>query len=193
MSDIHLGEEIKRLRTKDGRELILRYPSWGDEEGMREFINTMSKEDTFITFSGEVVTVEDEKVYLTRMFAGMEEDDCVLVIAVAENKVVGSVSLERKTESKRRARHIASFGISLLPEFRGVGVGEELATTVFEEAEKHLSEIRMLILSVYSLNERAHQLYQKLGFKDYGRLPGGVWYRDQYIDEILMYKPFEVK
>lgn len=190
MSDIHLGEEIKRIITKDEREVILRYPSWGDEEGMREFINTMSSEDTFITFSGEVVTEEDEKLYLTRMFEGMEEEDCILIIAVAEDKVVGSVSLERKTDSRRRARHIATFGISVLPEYRGVGLGEEMAKTVFEEGAKYLSEIRLLILFVYSLNARAHKLYQKLGFKEYGRLPGGIWYRDEYIDEILMYREF---
>ena len=190
MSDIHQGEEIKRFTTEDGREVILRYPSWGDEEGMREFINTMSVEDTFITFSGEEVTEEDEKAYLTRMFDGMEEEDCILVIAVAQNKVIGTVSLERKTESKRRARHIATFGISVLSEFRGVGLGEEMAKTVFEEGAKYLSEIRMLVLSVYSLNVRAHKLYQKLGFQDYGRLPGGIWYRDEYVDEILMYREF---
>ena len=190
MSDIHPGEEIKRIATKDGKEVTLRYPSWGDEEGMREFINIMSAEDTFITFSGETVTEEDEKVYLTRMFEGMEEEDCILVIAVYQDSVIGTVSLERKTESKRRARHIATFGISILSNFRGVGLGEELAKTAFEEAGKYLSEITLIILSVYSLNERAYKLYQKLGFQDYGRLPGGIWYRDQYIDEILMYREF---
>ena len=190
MSDIHLGEEIRRVVTKDGRTIVLRYPSWGDEEGMREFINTMSAEDTFITFSGEIVTEDDEKVYLTRMFEGMEEEDCILIIAVSDDKVVGSVSLERKTDSRRRARHIATFGISILSEYRGVGLGEEMAKTVFEEGAKYLSEIRMLILSVYSLNERAHKLYRKLGFQDYGKLPGGIWYRDEYIDELLMYREF---
>ncbi len=188
MSDIHQGMHIKTISTDDGREVNLRYPSWGDEEGMRDFINSVSAEDTFITFSGETVNPEDEHVYLTRMFSGMDEEDTILIIAVVKDQVVGSVSIERKTDGRRRSRHVSVFGISIRAEYRGIGLGEAMARTAIDEAGKRLPELKMITLSVYSLNERAHNLYVKLGFKEYGRLPGGVWYRDQYIDEILMYR-----
>jgi RimJ/RimL family protein N-acetyltransferase len=31
-------------------------------------------------------------------------------------------------------------------------------------------------------------MYEKFGFKEYGRLPGGLLYRGEPTDEILMYK-----
>lgn len=191
MSDIHPGMEVARVITKDGREVVLRYPSWGDLEGMRTFINKASQEDTFITFSGEVVSIEDEKAYLERIFQGMEDQDFIVIIGVYQDQVVASASVERVLTSRLRKRHVGSFGITIDSEFRGVGLGKALADTVISQAVTEIPELEIITLSVYSENIRAQKLYEKLGFKEFGRLPGGCYYRGRYIDEIEMYKKVE--
>lgn len=188
MSDIHPGMEISRFTTQDGREVILRYPSWGDEEGMRSFINTISKEDTFITFSGEQVSIEDEKAYLEKIFQGMDEQDFIVIIGICDDQVVASASVERVLASRLRSRHTATFGITVASDFRGVGLGKALAETVISQAVCVIPELRIVKLSVYSENQPAIELYKKIGFQEYGRLPEGVYYRGRYIDQIEMYK-----
>ena len=51
-------------------------------------------------------------------------------------------------------------------QFRGKGYGEKLAKTVIEEAKKH-GCYKLTCTSRFS-NERAHKLYEKVGFKNHG-------------------------
>jgi RimJ/RimL family protein N-acetyltransferase len=52
---------------------------------------------------------------------------------------------------------------------------------------------KLLTLNVYSLNIKAQKLYESVGFKRYGMLPGGIYYKGEYIDEIQMYKVLNKK
>jgi RimJ/RimL family protein N-acetyltransferase len=60
---------------------------------------------------------------------------------------------------------------------------------VIAEAEAHMEGLRIIELSVFANNERAHRLYQNQGFIEFGRLPGGILRRGEYVDHIYMYKP----
>ena len=57
-----------------------------------------------------------------------------------------------------------------------------------EEAEKNLPELRLVTLGVFEINTLAREMYMKFGFQEYGRLPEGSQYKDQYVDDIYMYK-----
>ena len=82
--------------------------------------------------------------------------------------------------------HLGEFGISLSSDIRGQGIGKLLMSLVISEAKKNLK--LKINLSCFSSNKIAQHLYQSLGFVEYGRLPKGLFYQDQFIDEILMYK-----
>jgi len=168
--------------------MTIRYPRWEDLEGMRAFINTVSQEDIFVTFSGETVTREGEMYYLSEMFKGMELQDSLYLGCFAGEKLAGSCSILRDTQGRRRSFHVGIFGITIAQEFRGEGVGEELSKATIDEAEKVIEGLRLLRLQVYSPNSVARHLYEKLGFVDYGNLPKGVWYKGEYVDEVVMYK-----
>ena len=49
--------------------------------------------------------------------------------------------------------------------------------------------MRLIHLDVFATNERAISLYRSVGFVEFGRLPGAVHHRGQYIDLISMYRP----
>lgn len=182
------GKIIRTFTTKKGREAVIRYPKWEDLSLMHEFINTISQEDTYVTFSGETVTREGEMYYLSEMFKGMEMQDNLYVSCFIENQFAGSCSILRDLQGRRRSYHVGIFGITIAREFRGEGIGEILSQTTIDEARQVIPGLSLLRLQMYSPNTVAHHLYEKLGFIDYGTLPGGVWYRGSFVDEIIMYK-----
>jgi ribosomal protein S18 acetylase RimI-like enzyme len=85
--------------------------------------------------------------------------------------------------------HVGYFGIGVAPEWRGMGLGTLLMQAVIAEAERHLGGLRLIQLDVFANNERGIQLYRKLGFTEYARLPGAVHHRGNYVDLISMYRP----
>ena len=51
---------VTKFNLEDGREIVFRYPQKEDAEAMARYINTLSKERTFISFQGEQITLEFE-------------------------------------------------------------------------------------------------------------------------------------
>lgn len=52
-------------QTKTGKKYFIRYPQEGDMQAMMEYINKLSKEQTFIRYQGEVITSEEETKFLS--------------------------------------------------------------------------------------------------------------------------------
>lgn len=58
------GKIVFQGQTKTGKNIIIRYPLMSDVNQMRDFMNTVSKEQTFIRFQGEQLSLEEEENYL---------------------------------------------------------------------------------------------------------------------------------
>lgn len=71
------GKIVKKIRLKNDKEAVIRYPKWEDLEGLTSYINELSAEDTFITYSGEKISKEKEADFLASRFKEMEFGDCV--------------------------------------------------------------------------------------------------------------------
>jgi RimJ/RimL family protein N-acetyltransferase len=183
------GRFVKTFRSKHGEEIIIRYPMWEDLDELIRFINKISKEDTYITFSGEAVSRDEEIAYLNNCFRNMKHGNSVHLYATCGAQVIGTCSVERVFLHRQRAMHVGTFGITLEKEFRGKGIGQTMAETVIEEAKNRLRGIEMLTLDVYSENEKAIKMYEKLGFKKAGVIPNGLKYKNRYLDEVKMYLP----
>ena len=180
------GKIVKKIKLKNGKEAVIRYPKWEDLEGLTSYINELSKEDTYITFSGEEITKEKEADFLANRFKEMEFGDCVMLIAVIEGKIAGIVDVGRDKRGRSRTKHVTQLGISVRKQFRGLGLGRALLKTIITEVRQKLEGIKMITLEVYSENERAINLYKSEGFEEYGRLRKGVYYRGRYIDGVKM-------
>ncbi len=185
--EISEGQEIHNFKTKTGAVAILRYPKISDVTEMTDYINTLSAEDTFITFSGETIAYDDEYTYLQDQQKKIIQGDVVKVICEVNGKMAGICDVYRNPQGRRRSWHVGIFGISVAREFRADGIGYELAKCTIEEAKKNINGLKIVTLNVYSPNAIAKNLYTKLGFKEFGNLPKGVWYRNDYVDEISMY------
>ena len=150
------------------------------------YINKLSKEDTFILFSGEKITKEEEGRTLSNWFLAMEKGDKVVLVCFYKEKLVGIANIDRNKDERKRGRHIGSFGVSLAKECRGEGIGFELVKTVMEEAKNKIVGLKMIILDVFGPNKISQNLYKKFGFKEHGRLPEGIFYKGKYVDEVKM-------
>ena len=183
------GIVVHQFITKNGYEAIIRYPQPSVVEAMTNYINVISSEDTYVTVSGEQISKDEESKFLDEQFEKINNGDGVLLICTINGEIVGISGVTRNQNSRRRALHTGIFGISIKKEFRGQGIGHELAKSVIDQAKMNIDGMRIVTLTVYQPNKQAKQLYEKLGFKEYGYLPQGIWYKDSYIDEISMYLP----
>lgn len=180
------GKIVKVFTTKKGKEIVIRYPKWEDLDQLTFYINKLSQEDTFILFSGEKITKEEEGKTLASWFLAMEKGDKVVLGCFYKEKLVAIANVDRNLDNRKRGRHIGGFGISVAKEFRGEGIGFQLAKTIIDEAKKKITGLKMIILGVFEPNKIGLNLYKKLGFKEYGRLPKGIFYKGKYIDEVKM-------
>lgn len=189
MSNLIPGKIVREFTAKNGKNAVIRYPKWEDLEDMVGYINEVSKEDTFITFSGETINKDGEMYYLSEMFKGMELQNNIYLACFIDNTLVGTCTVMRDLQSRKRSYHVGIFGVTIAKDFRGIGIGETISKCTIDEARKNINGLKMLTLNVFSPNTVAKNLYKKLGFVEYAKLPKGVWFKNDYIDEIKMYLP----
>lgn len=72
-------------------DLFVRYPRDGDAKEMRSYINTISKEKTYITWQGEEISLVDEEKYLKNQLERIEKNEIVQLLLFV-NGVVSGVS-----------------------------------------------------------------------------------------------------
>ena len=99
------------------------------------------------------------------------------VVAEVDEKIIGYCGLWVIIDEG----HITN--IAILPDYRGVGLGEKLLRAVMETAKGLGAET--LTLEVRVSNDVAKGLYRKLGFQD-----GGIrksYYTDNFEDALVMW------
>lgn len=186
MSYFHPQQVVYKGKTKKGKDIVIRYPRWEDIDQLTEYINKLSAEDTFVLFSGEKIKKEEECRVLASWFVEMELKDAIWLVVEFKKKIIGVANISRNKNNRKRSLHVGHLGISVKKEFRGERIGEVLLKAIIEEAKDKLPNLRMIFLEVYEKNYSAWELYQKLGFKKCGQIPGYLLYKNQYIDAINM-------
>lgn len=187
MQNFTPGVIVHQFLTKNGEEAVIRYPQHSDVEAMAEYINTISREDTYVTVSGEQISIEEETKFLDEQMSKINNGDAVLLLCTVNGNIVGIAGVNRNQASRKRSLHTGIFGISIKFEYRGKRIGYELAKATIDQAKLNIDNLKIITLTVYEPNVKAQLLYEKLGFKEFGILPEGTWYKDTFIDEIYMY------
>lgn len=177
------GKILKNFTSNREREVLLRFIQSSDTEAMTEYINTLSKEDTYVMRSGEILTLDEEKEYVTKLLEKMKDGDGFMIGAFLNGKLIGEGNIDRLGF---RSKHVGSLGISIKKEFRGEGIGKELMEELLVQA--HKMELQYIELIVYEPNDIARHLYTEMGFEEVGRVPKKAQFHGEYIDEIIMYK-----
>jgi RimJ/RimL family protein N-acetyltransferase len=172
-------------KTKTGLDLIIRYLKLSDVQLLTDFINKISQEKTFITFQGEQSSLKDEKKYVAGKIKNIKNKKSVHLLGFINNELVANSDIDMK---EKVFSHIGNFGLIVAKKYRGEGIGKIIMNAVLEESEKNIKDLKIVILGVFANNPIAQNLYKKLGFIEYGRLPEGLKHKGNFVDEILMYK-----
>jgi ribosomal protein S18 acetylase RimI-like enzyme len=107
----------------------------------------------------------------------------LFLVAVVEDLIVGFSRCEGN--NLRRSAHKVEFGVAVLKDYWGYGIGKNLLKESIAWADSN--SITKMMLNVLEINEKAIGLYQKLGFEIEGRLKNDKILSDGcYYDTIIM-------
>jgi len=179
------GKIVFKGQTENGLKIVIRYLTNKDVNILRDYINTLSKEQTFITFQGEQVSLKEETEYVNKEIKKIEKNQAVKLLSFHKNKLLAVSDI---TMQERTSDHVGIFGITVAKDFRNKGLGKLLMGLVLKEAVKNIKQLKIVTLGIFDINPIALKMYKKFGFIYYGRLPKGIRYKDQYINHIYMYK-----
>ncbi len=181
------GKVIGRIfvpKGKEMKEIVIRFPEKKDLHAIRKFYNRVIKETDFLSRINPV-TIEDERNWLKGMLDGIKKRNRIYLAAEHKNKIVGSVTIERKTDDV--SKHVGNYGICILQDYTGLGLGSKLTECAIEFAKKEM-RLEIIVLSVYDKNKIAQRLYRKVGFVYAGKIPRSIKRKARYMDNIIMYK-----
>ncbi|MDD4635950.1 MAG: GNAT family N-acetyltransferase [Dehalococcoidales bacterium] len=85
-----------------------------------------------------------------------------------------------------RCGHICNASYGVYPESRGKHIGEKLVSDSLIQARRHQFKI-LQFNAVVANNASARRLYEKLGFKQLGTIPGGFRMNDGHYEDICPY------
>jgi len=149
---------------------------------MLDFINSLVEEEAMILM--ETRQTRDQEVnWLSRALSNMEKNRHVRVVAEVDGRMVAQCEVAL---GSGRKSHVGTLGISVKQVYREVGIGQEL----MREAERHAGRLGLekMLLEVFATNDRAIHVYEKMGYRVVGCVPGEVKYRGEYVDCVYMYK-----
>jgi len=157
------------ILLKDGREALLRNGEASDGAAVYEVFNlTHAETDYLLSYPDEnSLDPEQEAKYLQEK---ADSADGIEIIAVLDGKPVGMAGIE-PVGKKYKVKHRADFGISILKDYWGLGLGRALAAACIQCARE--AGYAQLELNAVAENENALNLYRSLGFVEYGRNPKG--------------------
>lgn len=129
-------------------------------------------------------SLEDEAAWFERQFQLATAGDLLYFVAEVGGHVVGSCTIHSRGPTRSsELSHVGELGVLVRKEMRGNGVGTALLERSLAEARQQFEAV---YLSVFSANDRARRLYERLGFVSCGRLPRSVKRGDAYFDLDLM-------
>lgn len=154
---------------KGGVELLVRNAVASDARALRDIMQRTHAETDYLLSYPDEQSVDDEQE--ARALAETERSDNeVELVAIIDRRIVGSAGVSA-VRSRRKVAHRARFGISILKECWGMGIGRVLMEASIDCAQR--AGYTQLELEVVAGNERALSLYRRAGFEEYGRNPRG--------------------
>ena len=159
----------QKIVLKNGKEALLRNGDTADGAVVYDIFNATHEEtDYLLSYSDEnTFGPEQEAKFLEEKAKSPDE---IEIVALIDGKVVGLAGIE-SVGKKYKIKHRADFGISILKEYWGLGLGTALTKACIACAKE--AGYTQLELNVVAENEAAMSLYHSLGFVEFGRNPKG--------------------
>jgi len=180
------GQVYKKLWTKNDQTVVLRSIRWEDLPSLVDFANSLVEDRDIDPDFGILLdrkqTLETEADFLGNWMAGVEKGEQVHVVADVDGKLVGNSDVTRGKFNDEF--YHGKLGIALRRDYRDLGIGAEMMKTLIDESRK--LGLKTIELETFATNPRAIHVYEKVGFKQVGRIPKKIFRKDHHIDIIIM-------
>lgn len=159
----------QEITLKNGQAAILRNGDAADgAAALAVYLQTHRETDYMLTYPDEsTLTPEQESQHLAEKAASAKG---IEIVALVDGHMAGTAGVEA-IGSQEKVRHRADFGIGVLKEYWGLGLGKALTEACIACARQ--AGYTQLELSVVADNASAIALYEKEGFVEFGRNPRG--------------------
>ncbi|MBB6452377.1 ribosomal protein S18 acetylase RimI-like enzyme [Salirhabdus euzebyi] len=160
---------IRSAKVEDGKSLAkVRLQIDGETENMDR-----KPGEAYIDELGFRQLIQEDTISKSNLF----------LVAEVNGKIAGFSRCEGN--SLKRTAHKVEFGIAVLKEFWGHGIGKNLLQQSIDWADNN--GIKKISLSVLETNEKAIILYKKYGFEVEGRLKNDKFLSDgKFYDTLVM-------
>jgi len=172
----------KNVVLKDGTIVQIEpLTSRGDVREFQHFINTLTREGTYLLVDKHV-TLREEKQWLQTQVCEQKKGQQIYLTALVDGRLIGTCFAK---PGFGRNQGNVNLGIALVKQWRGKGLGFLLLSELMERAEKKWHP-KNFYLHAVSANTQARRLYESLGFRVIAQLPGWFEYQTRYLDEYLL-------
>jgi RimJ/RimL family protein N-acetyltransferase len=165
--------------TKDHHPFLVRPSMSDDASQVIAAINAVCAERIYLLTECYVPTPQWEEVLHTPL----ECPDHLLLVPEMDDQVIGWCRVFPNPFGPK-VRHTAEVGIGLLQPFREIGIGTALMECAIEWAGAQ--GLEKLTVSTFSTNQRAINLFKKVGFTATGVRHRQYRVDGDYVDEVLM-------
>lgn len=166
----------------NNKKIVIRKAKKSDARALIEYLNIIGGESDYLTFGpGQFGrSVEQEEEFIVN---ALNKENALFIIAEVNGKVVGNLNFSGGI--RQRTAHVGEFGVSILKEYWGNGIGEELVKYLINWS-KSSGMIRKINLRVRTDNTRGISLYNKLGFLEEGIIKRDFLINGEFYDSLLM-------
>ena len=172
------------LELKSGEKITLRHLSKTDVEGVWNNFNEVVDEGIYLPIFFPVRSQLEKDSWYHNI--KKEKEICI----IAENQklripynIIGQCEISNSNWDADL--HVGILGIIVKNEYRDLSIGLNLIDLAIRES-KILNNKEKIILSCFSTNKRAINLYEKVGFEKVGVRKKQFYMDSNYYDEVLM-------
>lgn len=161
---------------------ILRCPTQYDADELSKLrVKIDGETENLDREAGEGLLSEED--FENLIYEDNESDRNLFLVAEVKGEIIGFTRLEGNILS--RFRHKAEFGICILKEYWGYGIGKVLIKNALKWADS--AGIKKISLNVVQTNTKAVELYKSYGFVEEGLLINDRIHKDgKYCNTVIM-------
>lgn len=151
---------MRIITLKNGMELVIRNANIEDAKGLVEYLEKIAAESDFLTFGeGELdVSVEDEASFINSY---IDVDNKLFLVGEINGKIIANLNFD--SVDRPRIKHVGEFGVTVLKDYWGLGVGREMISYLIQWAKRNRI-IKKINLRVREDHKGGIKLYESLGF-----------------------------